>query len=184
MKALSLVLSLILASSSVFAADAGIEAGIRQQSGDSDSANLSARSQMGFQFGGVGAFQINGPVYFRTGLLYTQRPLVFHDNVSGIDQKISMNYLDVPLTAMYKFEDYAGIFAGVSLAFNLDASCDTCSTKIQGVKSIYVPILIGATFKFAPQLGATLYFESGSGEVATGLKNYKAVGANLLISFD
>jgi hypothetical protein len=184
MKALALVLSLILAGSSVYAADAGIEFGIRQQSGDSDNANLSAKSQMGYQFGGVGAFQISGPVYFRTGLLYTQRPLVFHDNTSGLDQKVSLNYIDIPFTAMYKFEDYAGIFAGVSLAFNLDSSCDTCTTKVQGVNSTYVPILVGATFKFAPQLGATLYFESGSGAVATGLKNYKAVGANLLISFD
>lgn len=183
MKALALVLSLVLVGSSVFAADAGLEVGIRQQSGSSSDPNVSTKSQMGYQFGGVGAFQISGPVFFRTGLLYTQRPLTYTNNTTNIDSKVTMSYIDVPLTVMYKFEDYAGIFAGVSMAFNLDANCDNCG-KVNGVNSTYVPILIGATFKFAPQLGATLYFESATGDVATGMKNYKAVGANLLISFD
>lgn len=181
MKALVLSLLSLVFISSAHAADTGIELGIRQQSGEVDG-NASAKSQTGFQAGGVAAFQISGPWHVRTGLLYTQRPLV--STLAGSDTKVSMTYLDIPVAAMYKFEDYAGVFAGVSVAMNLDSSCDNGCTKVQDVKSMYVPLILGATFKFAPQLGATLYFETGSGEVARGLKNYRAVGANLLITFD
>lgn len=181
MKALVLsILSFALIAASAQAADTGIEVGIRQQSGDVDGTS-STKSQTGFQAGGVAAFQVNGPWHVRTGLLYTQRPLVVS---TSPDTKYSMTYLDIPVAAMYKFEEYAGVFAGVSLAMNLDSSCDNGCTKVQDVKSIYVPLILGATFKFAPQLGGTIYFETGSGEVAQGLKNYRAVGANLLITFD
>lgn len=187
MKALSLVVGLVLIASSAFAAgDFGIEAGIRQQSGDSDAANTTGKSEMGFQFGGVAAFQVNGPLYIRTGMLYTQRPLTLNSTVAfGVNEyKVTMNYVDIPVALMYKFEDYAGVFAGVSLAMNLDASTSNGGGKIEDIKSPYIPLLLGATFKFAPQLGGTIYFETGNGDVAKGLKNYRAVGANLLITFE
>ncbi len=161
------------------AGDFGIEAGVRQQSGDVSVGDTT--SQIGFQFGATGSFQINGPLYFRTGMLYTQRPLKV--NGTPTDTKVSMNYLDVPLTVMYKFEDYAGVFAGVIGAFNLDHSIDNGGT-LRNVKSSIFPITFGATFKFAPQLGATIYYETYSGDVADNFKNYRAVGANLLITFE
>lgn len=159
--------------------DFGLEAGIRQQSGDFESGNA-AKSQMGLQFGATAHFPISGPLHLRTGMLYTQRPLV--EELAGGDNKVSMNYLDIPVALMYKFEEYAGVFAGVSLALNLDKSAD--SGTVQDVKSPLVPILIGASFKFAPQMGVALYYESASGDVARGIKDYRAVGANLMITFD
>lgn len=164
--------------------DYGLEVGIRQQSGEVDAATSSAKSQMGFQFGATAHFPISGPLHLRTGMLFTQRPLIAKDDVSGTETKISMNYLDIPVALMYKFEEYAGVFAGVSLGMNLDSSCDATGCKVTDVKSPLIPLLIGASFKFAPQLGATLYYESASGEAAQGLKDYRAVGANLMITFD
>ena len=158
--------------------DYGVEVGIRQQSGDVDG-GASTKSQMGMQFGATAHFPLSGPLHLRTGMLYTQRPLVIEQNP---DNKISMNYLDIPLALMYKFEEYAGVYAGVSLGLNLDKSADQGS--IQDVKSPFVPLLIGASFKFAPEFGVAIYYESASGDVAKGLKDYRAVGANLMITFD
>lgn len=177
-----LALVVFMTSQAFAAGEFGIEAGIRNQSGSTDVTGWSTQSKMGFQLGGVGAFEISGPLYFRTGLLYTQRPLGVSNGVS--DGNIKLNYVDFPLNLMYKFEDYAGVFGGVNLAVNMDNSCDGICSKVNDVKSMIVPIVVGATFKFAPQLGATIYFEAGSGEVAAGLKDYRAVGANLKVTFD
>ncbi|AFX99996.1 hypothetical protein Bdt_0288 [Bdellovibrio bacteriovorus str. Tiberius] len=162
--------------------DYGLEVGIRQQSGEVDSDLASVKSQMGFQFGATAHFPISGAWHMRTGLLYTQRPVVVETDATGDENKISMNYLDVPVALMYKFEEYAGVFAGVSLGLNLDSDAEV--GKVNDVKSPLTPIIFGASFKFAPQLGATLYYETASGDAADGLKNYRAVGANLQITFD
>lgn len=180
MKKLTLALLAVLglsASTALADIDYGLEVGIRQQSGDVD--GVSTKSQMGMQFGATAHFPISGPLHLRTGMLYTQRPLVVEQSP---DNKVTMNYLDVPVALMYKFEEYAGVFAGISLGLNLDKNAD--SGTITDVKSPLIPFLIGASFKFAPELGATLYYESASGEAARGLKDYRAVGANLMITFD
>ena len=159
--------------------DFGLEAGVRQQSGDVE--GESTKSQMGMQFGATAHFPLSGPLHLRTGMLYTQRPLVVEGGLAG-DNKVTMNYLDVPVALMYKFEEYAGVFAGVSLGLNLDKSSD--DGPVQDVKSPLMPFLLGASFKFAPQFGVALYYESASGAAARGLENYRAVGANLMITFD
>ena len=176
------VLAFVCLSSPAWAdEDYGLEVGIRQQSGDVDG-GASTKSQMGLQFGATAHFPLSGPLHLRTGMLYTQRPMTVEGGVGGADNKISMNYLDIPVALMYKFEEYAGVFAGVSLAMNLDKSADFGT--VTDVKSPLMPIIIGASFKFAPQMGVALYYESASGEVAKGLKDYRAVGANLMITFD
>lgn len=164
--------------------DYGLEVGIRQQGGEVDSTTASAKSQMGFQFGGFVHFPVQGALHLRTGMLYTQRPLVAKDDTTGSETKISMAYLDVPVALMYKFEEYAGVYGGVNLSMNIDSSCDAAGCKVQDVKTPMIPLVFGATFKFAPNFGANLYFESAGGEVAKGLKNYRAVGANLMLTFD
>lgn len=177
--ALSLLVMLGLMSSMAMAAvDYGLEVGIRQQSGDVEGGG-STKSQMGMQFGATAHFPLSGNLHLRTGMLYTQRALT----VEGTpDNKVTMNYLDVPLALMFKFEEYAGAFAGVSLGLNLDKSADVGT--VTDVKSPLIPFLLGVSFKFAPNLGAALYYESASGEVAKNLKDYRAVGANLMITFD
>lgn len=162
--------------------DFGLEVGVRQQNGDPETAGLSGKSQMALQFGGFVHFPLQGALHLRTGMLYTQRPIIVETDATGAENKVSMNYLDVPVTLMYKFEEYAGIYGGFTLGLNIDSDADTGSVK--GIKSPLVPFIFGAFFKFAPNLGAGLYYESASGDVADGLKNYRAVGANLMITFD
>ncbi|MFZ4403056.1 MAG: outer membrane beta-barrel protein [Pseudobdellovibrionaceae bacterium] len=165
-----------------YANDFGLEVGIRQQSASSPTSGVNVKSKMGYQFGGVAHFEIQGPVYFRTGLLYTQRPITFEIPATNVTQQYSLNSVDVPLTALYKFQDYAGAFAGLVLSMNLDSTCSPgCS--VTNVKSPVTPFIFGANFKFAPELAATLYFETG-GKLADGIEDNRAVGANLMVTFD
>lgn len=182
MKKLALSLMAVLSVSSIAFADVdyGLEVGIRSQSGDVAPAAGTTSSQMGLQFGATAHFPISGPLHLRTGMLYTQRPILVKSGAT--ENKISMNYLDVPVALMYKFEEYAGVFAGISLGMNLDKSAD--SGAVTDVKSPLVPMIIGASFKFAPNLGLAIYYENAGGEVAQGLKDYRAVGANLMITLD
>lgn len=186
-----MILGLVLGLTSSVAlanADYGLEVGVRSQSGDADGAGSSTTSQTAMQFGGVAHFQFSGSWYIRTGMLYTQRPLAIKSGSGGADNKVTMTYLDVPIALMCKFEDYAGIFGGVSLGMNLDKSCNTPNCTVTDVKTPITSFVFGASFKFAPLLGATIYFESYGDVLAKSapdsLKNYRAVGANLLISFN
>ncbi|MGZ3769421.1 MAG: outer membrane beta-barrel protein [Bdellovibrio sp.] len=183
MKKLALTLLAVFGLSSAAMADVdyGLEVGIRAQSGDSKTAGATTDSQTGMQFGATGHFVISGPWHLRTGLLYTQRPLTVKN--LGVEDKITMNYVDIPLALMYKFEEYAGVFAGVSLGMNLDKNASS-GTAVTDVTSPLIPFLVGASFKFAPNLGVALYYESSSGDVSNLTKNYRAVGANLMITLD
>lgn len=180
----SVLISLITLFSFNALADYGVEIGFRQQSGDSSNSSATVISQAGLQGGFTASFPVKDNFNFRTGMLYTQRPLSVE--LSTTETKFNMNYIDFPITGMYKFEEYAGVFAGLHLSMNFDKSCSsdsgtTCS--FDSVKSLITPFVVGVNFKFAPQLGATLYFES-TGQVAEGLENYRAVGANLIIALD
>lgn len=180
----SIILILVTMYSMISFADYGVEIGFRQQSGDSSNSTASVVSQAGLQGGFIASFPVKDNFNFRTGMLYTQRPISVE--VGTVETKYNMNYIDFPITGMYKFEEYAGVFAGIHLSMNFDKSCsasDSSACSFSGTKSLITPIVVGAHFKFAPQLGATMYFES-TGAVASGLENYRAVGANLVIALD
>jgi len=171
------------------AADFELEIGFRQQSGDTSLTDYTSTSQNGIQGGAIGLFPLNENLYFRTGMLYTQRPLVLKPTASGAtgsEITNSINYLDVPLTVMYKVEDYGGVFVGLTLANQFDKSCSSSASTctIDDIKTPLLPFIFGGTFKFAPQVGATLYFETYGGDVAKNLKNYRALGVNLFFSFE
>lgn len=161
--------------------DYGLEVGIRQQSGDTDGANTSTDSQNGIQFGGFAHFQLVDNLHLRTGMLYTERPLLTKSLLG--DAKVKMTYLDIPVALMYKFEEGAGVYGGISLAMKLDATSDFGSDPTD-VKSPLTPFIFGAFFKFHPNFGVNIYYEMASGEVADSLENYRAVGANLMVTFD
>jgi hypothetical protein len=92
----------------------------------------------------------------------------------------------VPLTAFYKFSDFGGVFAGVVLANNFEKSWSVSGRSVDDVdvRSTLIPAVLGASFKFLPQVGMSVFYELIGGEVARDLKNYKAVGVNLAVYFE
>ena len=168
------------------ALDYGIELGVRQQSGEIAAWNFSANPQIGFQGGIFGHIPLEaGPTHFRTGILYTQRPLESESNVTGERIKYNLSYLDIPLQFMIKAHEKFGFYFGFNAAINIGKSCSgDPACKISDVDTPYFPMVFGAAFKFNPKWGFDFYLEGANGAVAWGLGNYKAVGLNLMYSLD
>lgn len=157
----------------------GFEAGIRQQSATAETAGVSTNTEMAYQFGLVGAFPLQDKFLFRSGFLYTQRPITVKGSP---DQKYSFNYFDIPLTFLWKFNEFGGVYGGFNLSLVASADCSSCGNTSVDKKSA-MPLVIGGTFKFAPDFGIDVYYEMLS-KVNDSFKEARTVGANLLITFD
>lgn len=176
MKALLTVLAGLMMSAPALAdIDYGFEVGVRQQSADVNGAEVDA--QVNTQFGISAHVPMSGALHLRTGMLYTLRNFKMTPTGTSLESKVETSYLDVPVTLMYKFEEYMGIYGGVILALNVDKK------NVTDIQTPLIPFVFGATFKFAPNFGANVYFEQ-SGKAAQGLDSTTAVGANLMITFD
>jgi hypothetical protein len=179
-----LILASMFLSSLATAAPAnlvGVEVGFRSQSGDATATGASSTSKTGFSVGGLGEFGGKGSEWkLRTGLFYTQRPLTVESGGTSVD--LSMTYFDLPIQALYRFEDHAGVFAGPVIAMLLEKKASAGS--ITGANGMLIPIQLGGTIRFMPDIGITLFYEMASGKIADGVENYRAVGANLVFSFE
>lgn len=177
----NLILALLFSSLSAQAvnySDAAFEIGFRQQNGTVEG-GADEKSKIGYQVGVSGTMPISDVLSFRSGLFYVEKAIEL-DTTPKTD--IKFTYFQIPATLMFKMMENVGVYGGVNVEFNLSDDCT--SNSCDDVKSLTTPIVIGTAFKFAPQMGANLFFESGSGEVADGIKDFKAVGANLMITFD
>jgi hypothetical protein len=178
-----LTAAVTLISLNSFAQYMGIEAGIRQQDASPTASGASTNTNMALQFGLIGAFTIKDPILFRTGFLYTQRPVSLKGTGGAPDTKFNFNYVDIPLTVMWKMNEFGGVYGGVNLALVASATCDNCAATANVDKKGAMPLVIGGTFKFAPMFGVDVYYEAIS-TVNDTFKDGRAVGANLLITFD
>lgn len=163
----------------------GIEVGFKLNTMDGTNSTSNKQSQA-FQAGGtlvINLLQGEASQFgLKTGLYYSERSFDVTTGATNTTGKIT--YADVPVHFMYKLEDYAGIYFGPSFSMKMGDNCSNCGTGLQNVKSMVTPLTFGAQFKFAPNFGLNLFFETVSGEVATGLNNSRALGTNLLITFN
>ena len=163
---------------------AGIEGGFRWNSADTDTAS-SNKQEIGYQIGGSAVFDLTEYFGIKTGLFYTDRPFkATFATTPESEGSGKVTYFDVPLYAMFKFEEYAGVYAGPSIAIKLgdQYSNSAGGGTLTDIKGMIVPITFGAQFKMTESLGLNLYFES-AGELAKGVKSSRAVGANVLFTF-
>ncbi len=179
MKLLIVILSTFftVAASAANYTDLAFEAGFRNQNADVTNSDTSA--QTAYQLGLSAAFPMVNSWSFRTGLFYTQKNFQVK---ATPNQNYKFTYVEIPATAMYKFMDYAGVYGGLNVSMNMDSDCN--NNTCHKVESLVTPIVIGAAFKFAPQFGADVYFETYSGKIEQNTKNIKAIGANLMVTFD
>ncbi|MEZ0392004.1 MAG: outer membrane beta-barrel protein [Pseudobdellovibrionaceae bacterium] len=164
----------------------GLVGGLQSGQAETDLSGASAKTRLGYHFGGLAYLPLQKSWGLRSGLIYNQRYTTLEPTLSG---KVDMDfaYFDVPLTPMLKFSGAGGVFAGPVLAFNQSKDV-TCSQRANcaavDVKSFLLPLQVGVQFRFLPQMGAELFFEYISGELATNVSNMKTVGASFLFYFE
>ena len=156
-----------------------VEVGFKWSSASLTNAD-STNQVIGFEVGGSAVFNIGDNFGIKTGLFYNERP--FQSVIAGTTVTGKLTYFDVPVLLMFKFEDYAGIYLGPSLSLKL--SDQLSPGNLTKINSVVVPLTFGAQFKFAPNLGADIYFETVPGNMSNEVSNSRAVGLNLMIAFD
>ena len=142
--------------------------------------STSDKQEVGFQLGISTIMNFGAKFGLRTGMFYAERP--FASEVSGLTLKGKISYFDVPAQLMFKFEEYAGVYVGPSLSIKLGDEASTGS--LSEPKSMVIPLTFGAQFKFVPNLGANIFFETVPGDLANGVSNSRAVGVNFLFTLD
>jgi hypothetical protein len=140
--------------------------------------STSDKQVIGYQLGISTVANISNSFGVRTGLFYSERP--FEAVYTQTTSKGKITYFEVPVQLMFKIEDYAGIYVGPSIAVKLGSE----PNSLTDVKSMVLPLTFGAAFKFLPNFGANVFFETVSGDLSNGVSNSRAVGVNLLISLD
>lgn len=191
MKAMTSVVVKILAvlaiASPAMASDFAVALGLRSNSADAVTAGTSTSSMTGFGAGVIGYFDLASNFQGRVGFLYNQRNVKLGS--SGNELELTANYVDIPVTAMYKFADYAGAFAGPVLGLKAGKECKASGTaSCAGLKDPEGSIFgfqFGAMFKFMPQVGGEIYYEMIPSEYwKDAVKDARTVGVNLLITFE
>ena len=174
-------------SSAMAAKDMGFELGVRQQGGDALGLNISTNAMTGFQGGFFlhVPFEQTPPMHFRTGLMYTQRPLQSENDITGEKLDFRLDYLDIPVELLFKPSESFGFYLGALVSINIATSCSgNPSCHVQNIETPYFPVIFGGVYKFTPKFGVDFYVEGASSYVAKGLYDYKAVGLNLTYSID
>jgi hypothetical protein len=183
MKALITLVMTCLLSLGAFADDFAVAVGVRSNSADAVPTGATVSSKTGFGAGVIGIFDIAPKFQGRTGFLYNQRNLTF--KAASTDEDVNLAYIDIPVTAMYRFADYAGAFAGPVLALLASKDCKVTGGCPKDPESMSLGLQFGASFKFAPQMGGEVYYETIPSEFWKDIaKNAKTVGFNLLFTFE
>lgn len=166
--------------------DFGLLAAYRTDSADARP-GFAIGSRANWSAGMLGFLPMVGDLQLRGGFLYSQRQYGY-SNTAGSDLgRFDFTYFDVPIGIKYKIGDYGGPFVGLVLPLNVSKACPNAAPGGSGCNDVSGAPLgyqIGASFKFAPQLGVELYYEALGTRLADGVENAKAVVAGLLITFD
>ena len=169
-----------------FANDFTAVIGVRSNTADFDTTGVSVGNKTSFGLGVLGFFDIAENLQFRSGFLYNQRQ--YSAKSGNVDYDFNLAYADIPVTLMYKFADYGGAFIGPVLGLLAAKECKASSgscTFPKDPSSTIIPVQLGVSFKFAPQMGGELYYELVSSALwENGIKNSRTVGANFLFTFE
>ncbi len=161
------------------ASDYGVAIGVRSDSATSNTSSTNITGNTDYQGGVIAIVDVVSPIAIRTGILYTTRQYGYTP-LLGPSGQANFTYADVPLGLFWQLSDYGGPFAGANFAFNVSSSCP--GGNCTGVANTLSGFQFGVHFKFAPQFGADLYYESMAA-VMPGIDNPKAVAGNLFITF-
>lgn len=189
MKNIFLLVYLLVTSSIVFAQQksAGIsysmpaiEVGFKWNTATVAS-TISDKQEVGFQLGASVVFNFLEDFGLRSGMFYSERPFK-SEFANGTSSKGKITYFEIPAQMMFKFEDFAGVYIGPSMAVKLGD--EATAGTLTNIKGFIMPITFGAQFKFISSFGTNIFFEVVPGDLAANVSNSRAVGVNLLFTLD
>ena len=163
------------------AQDLGVVVGARADSADATTKGYTDAGKTNFQIGAIAKFDLKDAWQIRSGFIYTQRNYTLQNGTTDIGD-LKFTYFEIPVGLLYKFSDFGGAFIGPSLDFNVSKTCP--GGACTGVSGMPIGMQVGASFKFAPQMGAEIYYETLSSKLADEAEAPKAVVVNFMVTFD
>lgn len=176
-----LICAAIFSGFNASAQDVGVIAGIRSDSADAKTSGYKVEGKNSFNVGGIAKFELAESWNIRTGFVYTQRFYEIKNGSTSLGES-KFTYFEIPVGVLYKFSDFGGAFLGPNLAFNISKDCagGTCTSA----NSTPIGLQLGASFKFAPQMGFEFYYETMMSKIEDQIENPKAIVANFMVTFD
>jgi len=169
--------------------DVGYLVGVKDATFANSASGETFTSEAGFMAGAIAVGEIAGDFYFRAGGYFSQR--VAKASVSGVSgTTITLDYLDIPITAMYKFNDMFGLFAGFTAGIKITDNCSdggsgVCNQSGYGYTSpagLTTAAQLGINVKFHPNWAGELFYEVGLGDVSTGTTS-NAISADIMFIY-
>jgi len=179
-KKLYICLSLVFASP-VLAQDVGFTFGIRSDSADTNVTGATVSGVNSVSFGAIMKTELTENFGLRLGMQYVPRQ--YQITSANSTESFRFTYFEVPVGLLYSFSDAGGFFFGPSFGFGLDKFCGQ-ALVCQGVSNSLTSFQFGASFKFAPQIGLEVFYETGMSPLAPQLQQQRAVNINLMVTFD
>jgi hypothetical protein len=164
------------------AQDVGFVVGIRADSADTEVTGAQVSGQNSVHFGAILKTELTETLGLRLGMLYVPRQYEYQVNQNSSSEVYKFTYFELPVGILYRFSEAGGVFIGPTFGFGLDKSC--ASNPCQGVSNSLTTMQVGASFKFAPQFGVEIFYETGMSNITSQLKQQRAVGANLMVTFE
>lgn len=168
---------LLLMGSLAQAAEFAFGVGYRLNDGTALEQSVSVDSKGGMILGLLSYVPFWEQMQLRTGFLYNERKFVID---GGAISEAALNYVDVPLTLMWRPDEKGGIFLGPVLGLKASEECGPGDCD---AKAIVTPIQLGGFVKMGPQLAMEVFYETVSGRIYSGIKDSTAVGVSILVVF-
>lgn len=182
MKKLFFVALLSLCGFTANAYEMAVTAGMQTTEVDDGSgANLDWNAGTDFYAGVLGFIEAGGDGYFRTGALISQRAYDL-DLSATVNYEAKLTAIDVPLTYLMMFSEYAGVYGGLKLGLNISEDCSASGTTLTCTKpdaeGMYYSASFGGHFRFVPNFGIEVEYNLGLSDIAkdTEYKSSLAVG--------
>lgn len=144
----------------------GIVGGLNSNSSSTSVAATTIEGFTGFHVGVIGFAELSNQFSIRSGALYAQRGI---DVVSGTSTtEARLSYLEVPVTVMYMANESIGLFGGAHLGVKISDSCSVngVSCNLTNPESISIGAVLGAQFRFIPNIGGEVSYVMGVNKVS------------------
>ena len=180
----------ILATLTVFAFQAnayemGLTGGMQSTKFKADTAGSDVDGVAGYYAGILGFIEAGDDSYFRTGVFLSQRKF---ESDLGANSTLegTLTSLDIPLTYMFMFSEYAGVYGGLKLGLNMSDDCsisNSAATCDADAESLYYAADVGGHFRFVPNFGLEVDFNMGLSDIAKDVKLETALAVGLFYLF-
>lgn len=144
----------------------GIKAGVNVYSLGGDGVDVN--SKVGMHFGGLAHIHMSDVLALQPEIVFSMQGAKDPDDD---DNKLNLNYLNIPVLLQYMFGDGFRVQAGPQIGFLLSAKQKVGSTSVdvkEGFNSIDFSIPVGISYKRASGFGVDLRYAFGVSNINDG----------------